>query len=472
MNCLLPEKKEILPITENWSTFYESGFNDNLDNMPFKAKLQVITDIVRQTILYDEFPNPDMEEDTLIGDSYTASKVLINYLKELKLGEKYKTVLAQNYIYDPNSLYSTQFITLVENEGKIYQIDCTPKTGYKCGKVEELEVDKFYNNYLDINLETDVYLYIIRSILYNINKENINDDLIKKYISILNDIPRSDVLNGYIYKCIYNLYVLVKDAELKGKILKSSIDMLQNVKKEERYMKDGIVYTNINVYNELRGLKEELDTLINEDSNYKRQLELSQCIVAELIKHNSQYDKKLEINDKKISFTNINPRFFLETGLNVVLLKPSSFKSGVAPIIKEKYLGSDMNTEGEYFPNLGSPSETLGLKPMRLFHPYGYKYERSMYGPGDLFLVKEKADNIKSTKKKLRDTLAKDYSNTKLIWYDGEEIYWDPVILNLVHTTDDPSEASLHYLAGYPEYQLMTRFMYPNPKLKVLEKEK
>ena len=184
---------------------------------------------------------------------------------------------------------------------------------------------------------------------------------------------------------------------------------------------------------------------------------------------------ELKIKEEEVASIyseNINPRLFLESGLNVVLLKPSSFKSGVSSIIKEKYLEKDSHIFGEYYPNLGSKSEIFGLKPMRLFHPFGYQYERSMYGPGDLFLVKEKSDNIKVIKKELRNKLANDYKNKIVTWYDGKMIKWDAEILNLVHTTDDPSEASLHYLAAYPEYQLMTRFMYPNPKLKVLEKEK
>ena len=471
MNYLLPEKKEILPITESWSTFYESGFNDNFDNMPFKIKLQIIADIIRQTILFDEYPNPIDEEINLVGDSYTASKVLINYLKELNLGENYRCVLAQEYLFDPNQLYSTHFIILLDHDGKTYQIDCTPTTGYKCGKVEEQNIKKFYNSYIELNNENLEYLNIIRTILYKANHEILNEKDIKKYINIINQLPKNDILNGYIFKSMNSLYVLAQDKELKDKILNNCATILSNMKKQKRYVKDGIVFANIDVYKEIKSLKEELDTLINEDNNYKRQLEIAQAIVAELIKYNKQFDKKLDINNKKISFTNINPRLLLESGLNVVLLKPSSFKSGVSSIIKEKYLEKDNHIFGEYYPNLGSPSETFGLKPMRLFHPCGYQYERSMYGPGDLFLVKGKADNIKATKKELRNSLANDYKNTKIIWYDGKEITWDPAILNLVHTTDDPSEASLHYLAAYPEYQLMTRFMYPNPKLKVLEKE-
>ena len=47
---------------------------------------------------------------------------------------------------------------------------------------------------------------------------------------------------------------------------------------------------------------------------------------------------------------------------------------------------------------------------------------------------------------------------------------WDTNLnTDLVHTTDDAVEASIHLLSGYPEYQLFTRFNYPNP---VLRKEK
>ena len=50
-------------------------------------------------------------------------------------------------------------------------------------------------------------------------------------------------------------------------------------------------------------------------------------------------------------------------------------------------------------------------------------------------------------------------------WYDGKDILWHPFVTNYIHSADNPSESSLHYLIGYPEHQLMTRFMYPNKKL-------
>ena len=470
MISLLPDKDEILPITENWSTFYESGFNNSFDNLSFKAKLQVIADIVRQTILYDEFPEPCSELITLKGDSYTASNTLCHYLKRLGIGDNCRCVLARDSVFNSNPLSDAHFITLVDYEDKTYQVDCSPTTGYKCGVVEDINVDRFYNTYIELSEKDISNLDFIRTILYRLNNFNDEDTFLKIHLNILDGFPKNDVLISYIFKCLECLYEHCDDDKLKHEILCRYIKILvENT--EEKFVKNGIVFANEETYKQIENLKDELDTLISEDKDYKRQLEIAQCIVAELIKYNKQYDKKLKLNSSSISFTNINPRFFLENGLNVVLLKPSSFRSDVAPIIKESYLGNNCHTIGEYYPNLGMPSSVLGLKPMRLFHPYGYKYERSMYGPGDLFLVKDKADNIRTTKKKLRSTLARDLDNTKLMWYDGEEIVWDPVILNLVHTTDDPSEASLHYLAGYPEYQLMTRFMYPNPKLKVLEKE-
>lgn len=79
---------------------------------------------------------------------------------------------------------------------------------------------------------------------------------------------------------------------------------------------------------------------------------------------------------------------------------------------------------------------------------------------------------IKSRKKELRNSLASEFDKKLIKWYDGEDILWDSKMLNLVHTTDDPCEASLHFLAGYPEYQVMTRFMYPDPKIIKLEREK
>lgn len=467
MDSLLPEKKELVPIQEEWSTFYDSGFNDDFDSLPFKKKLQIINDIVRQTILYDAYPNPEVEVEELIGDSYTASKVLINYLKELNLGENHKIVLAKDGIFDSSVL--SHFIVLVENEGSTFQLDCSPTIGYKCGQVEDEKTTKFHDTYIELDDDNEFYLNIIRDILYKINHRIINDNTIREYINILYELPNNRILNDYVFKITQQLYGMCNDEYLKSLIIDISKKVIE-INITGKYEKNGIIYESYEVYKKIEELREELNTIVSEDKDYKRQLEIAQCIVAEISKNNNQYNKYLDIGNSKINFTNINPRFFLENGLNVVLLKPSAFKANVTSVIKERYLQYDCEI-GEYFANLGSPSETLGLKSMRLFHPQGYKYERSMFGPNDIFLVEQKSDDIKIIKRQFRNDLANEFKNTKLVWYDGKRIVWDPKILNLLHTTDDPCEASLHYLAGYPEYQLMTRFMYPNPKIKELEKE-
>ena len=40
-----------------------------------------------------------------------------------------------------------------------------------------------------------------------------------------------------------------------------------------------------------------------------------------------------------------------------------------------------------------------------------------------------------------------------------------------LRSTDNAVETGLHFLIAYPKYQIMTRFMYPNPKLTIQEKE-
>lgn len=468
MNQLLPSKNELLPIVNDWETFYDSAFNDSFDNLSFKKKLQMLVDIVRETVLYEEFPNPFEEEDKLIGDSYTACKILVNYLYKMGIGSNYRIVLTPDSIFDKNPSISTHYIVLVEYKEKIYQADCTPSIGYKRGQVEEIGVNNFYDYYISLNNSSIESLDYVRTLLYKISNENINDDLIYNYINYLKLIQNDPITNGYVYKCLNLLYAKATNTLLKQKIKKFADEFLLQKINEERILKDGIFFADNHSYEYIKLLKEELDTLVREDKNYRRQLEIAQFIMYEIIKYNKEYDKKLILNNRKVSFMNITPRLFLHTGFNVVLLKPSAYKANVDLIIKNRF--SRDNFIGEYYPNLGKKSELLGLMPMRLFHPVGYKYERSMYGPGDLFLIKAKAEEIKKIKKELRNSLAKEFDNKIVEWYDGGNILWDSRILNLVHTTDDPCEAGLHYLAGYPEYQVMTRFMYPNPNLSKLEK--
>ena len=467
---LLPNKIELSPIINDWETFYDSNFNDDFDNLDFKSKLQILVDIVRQTIMYNEYPNPLDEEQKLIGDSYSACKILVNYLHKMNIGYNYRIILTSDSLQDINPTLSTHFMVLVDNEKKVYQADCSPSIGYKRGCVEELKSIKNCDYYEVLNSNYIDSLNKIRMINYNIVNTRIDDCKIYKYLDSLKQIQNNIIINGFVYKCLKLLYLRTNSIQLKKDIVKLSNQLLLQKINKEKILKNNLFYSNNDSYKQIKVMREELNTLISEDKNYRRQLEITQCIMYEIIKYNKEYDKKLVLENKVISYININPRLFAETGYNVVLLKPSAYMSNVDSIIKEKY--SKDNYIGKYYVNLGEKSKIMGLKPMRLFHPIGYKYERSMYGPGELFLIKEKSDEIRKTKKELRASLAKEFEGKTITWYDGKEIYWDSKMFNLVHTTDNPSEAALHYLAGYPEYQVMTRFMYPNPKLGEFERKK
>ena len=146
------------------------------------------------------------------------------------------------------------------------------------------------------------------------------------------------------------------------------------------------------------------------------------------------------------------------------MIKPSAYLVGMQNTIREAFLDRGNGAIGECFVNIGTDSE-LCLHRMRLFHPHGYKYERSMNGPNRIFLIKEKADSVLQKKRRLRTTLVRNMHNKTVKWFDGEPILWDPIVTNLVHSTDNPSETSLHFVSLYPEHQLMNRFMYPNLKL-------
>ena len=138
---------------------------------------------------------------------------------------------------------------------------------------------------------------------------------------------------------------------------------------------------------------------------------------------------------------------------------------GVHASVKEAFLSRGNGVIKEYNANLALPTKATGIHPMAFSHTIGEKITRSVNGSNQVILLKRSSDEIKQIKRYLRSTVGKNLLNRDVKWYDGEKIHWDPFVTNLVHTTDNPSEACLHFLIAYPEHQLMTRFMYPNYKL-------
>lgn len=162
----------------------------------------------------------------------------------------------------------------------------------------------------------------------------------------------------------------------------------------------------------------------------------------------------------------MTPRLFWENGCNVVLIKPSSYLVGISASTIEYMIPNRNSIIASYDSNLGNQSE-LGLNPMSYFHPHGTKYQKQMEGPSKIILVKDDAKILNARKHFIRENFAQKINSKYVNWFDGSKVLWDTDLnTNLVHSTDDAVEASIHFLSGYPEYQLFTRYNYPNPRLR------
>lgn len=437
MNRLLPNIDKLVPITENSKTFSDSLLNKDFNLLSFKDKLQILNDIVRQTMIYNENANPLNDTDTLIGDDYTAALIGKKYLEKLNIGKNIRLAFARGTKFDDNFV---KVVLLVDD----YLFDATPKVGYKAGYVSLS--NEVYKEYIAIEGELESIFKRLRSINFILDT-NISKQELYTYIEFLNYSLKYDVLESYINK-IYNKIKLNYDYDL--------------------------VFNKENTCDKIKLLKQvkiwstELKELINGDKDYKRQIELAQNITFLQNIINSKESLVCNLG-KKYNMDELTPRVFLETGLSLVMIKPSSYIFNWEYEIKAKFLEGKYDEVGNYFKSLGNETD-LGIMPMKIFHPHGYKYIREMTGPTEIFLVERSATDIGKIKKKIRQEYKLKVNNKEVIWFDNEKINWNPICLNFAHSSDDPCEACMGYTSLYPEYQVMTRFMYPNPL--IIEEEK
>ena len=168
MNKILPSKNEIKPITNVNSTFYECGFNQDFENLPFINKLQIINDLVRQSMLPERTPNPLNDKATLIGDCYTSAIASIEYMKNLNIGTNHRLVFCRKRPYDPDNITSRHAAVLVDDEeGNTYFYDATPYVASNYGKV--LPDQNFYEHYEIIDNEKSELIFFLRELIYKHN---------------------------------------------------------------------------------------------------------------------------------------------------------------------------------------------------------------------------------------------------------------------------------------------------------------
>ncbi len=458
---LLPKEEELKPITNNRTTFYDCGFNVPFRELSFEKQLQVCCDIVRQSMIAAMYNNPDNELEDMEGNCHTASLTFIDYIKNLGLGNNPRYVIARRRKFEPEDATTKHAIVLVDDDmGNTYQVDASPFVGYGFGKVKSLNEEKFYQEYEVLDEEKAFLTVEMRRLYYKCSSRTLKEDEIPYYLEILEEAKKHSILNG-----LSSLgYAMLSSYQCRDEYLKESARL-------NPYSKNALDKTLLQekrrmVVRQVLEWKEELHDLLSSNVvDNKRVLELAQNIEQELKMLGLVPEYFLKLDNQKIRFSYITPRFMMENGLNVVMIKPSAYYLGVRGTIREDFLHKGHGALGEYYVNLAEKT-TNDIKPMIFSHTLGDEYERSMDGTADIFLIKEDANVLYEKKKKLRESLGKNIMNKEVTWTDGEKILWHPFVTNLVHSTDDPSEAALHYLMGFPEHQLMTRFMYPNPKLK------
>lgn len=459
----LPTKDELLPITNENSTFYECGFNVPFDDLPFIKKLQIINDVIRQTLIPNGSPNPNTEQETLIGNCQTAAIVSIEYLKSLGIGKNHRMVFCQRRPYDPPDVRTTHAAVLVDdNDGNTYFFDATPYVASNYGKV--LENTKFYEHVEIINGEKFDLLFFLKELKYKGDYNLLEQKDIPFYVEILSESLKYQIFQGYISKGYEILYKFLDNKSDSDKFVKEAIkaNPYSKLNPERAPL---IKNRNLLMQKQIAIWREELADLLRSNTNFKRQLELAQNIYQEL----KVMDNSLEINvplfGKNYKMTHMTPKFFKDYGLNTIMIKPSAYYAGVSATIRERFLHRGHGALYEYSTNLTAPTPICKILPMLFSHTLGDKYVRAMNGKSTIILLQEKANVLYKKKKELRNELCKNMWNRNIKWSDGEDIYWHKSTTNLIHSTDSPSEASMHFMMGYPEQQIMTRFMYPNPKL-------
>ena len=314
MNKLLPSIEELKPITDTTSMFYSCGFNNPFNELPFQKKLEVINDIVRQTIYTNSRPNPTNHTKTLIGNCHTAAMVSIEYLKYLNIGKNHRYALARIKPYEPEDSLTKHVIVLLEDEfNNTYQFDATPYVGYKYGSVCKLSDYQFYEEYSIIDNEIQYYLDKIKELMYDDKLGLIKFSNIQYYNSILYECLRYKELNGYTSHCAK---ILIKYQTSNEKQLEmSSIIRLDPYSKYSDDLESKMKLKRELLYKQIKNWKEELLDLKRSNINHKRQLELLQMIVQELCFIDSKYEKRIIKNDKEYHLSHLTPRFFYENNI-------------------------------------------------------------------------------------------------------------------------------------------------------------
>ncbi|MDR0850692.1 MAG: hypothetical protein LBN07_04420 [Christensenellaceae bacterium] len=313
MNKLLPELQDLIPITQERVTFSDCGFNKPFNQLSFEVKLKVINDIVRQSMLFDSYPDPSCDTEQLIGDCHTVALASIEYMNYLGIGTNYRYVMCGPRPFDPEDIVSRHGAVLVDDEhGNTYFYDATPLVGYGYGKVAPLTQDMVYCSYEKIEGESFKFLHLIRDFLYQKSCNAVKEKDIPQYLEVLNGALNYSVLNGYLAFCYEELASIIKSEN--NNLLKSELETKAytlnpyshcnpnyTLKKQE---KESLKLQQIETW------KDELSVLTQNNSDWQKQLQLAQNIMGEFKTIDNHYEVIFDVEGCNKSISSLTPRFF------------------------------------------------------------------------------------------------------------------------------------------------------------------
>lgn len=422
---LLPNLDELEPIVDKNNTFYECGFNKSFDNLPFETKLQILCDIVRQSIYPNGYPNPDNDILEMNGNCYTASYVFLYYVKKLNIGINVRCVLARKRSFDLDDVTSIHIVVLVDSvNGHTYQVDPVPFAGYKYGSVDDITYKKIYDEYVTIDKTIDKYLYQLRKIIYENSVNKFAKSKINEYLELCNIVFDYPILNGYVAR-VLKIIIKHSDNKYEQDTIQKKINTIKPYNKNNV---DKLIELQTRLKKEIDIWLTELRGLQQSNKNIKRQLELAISIIQEIKWLDNAYERYICIDGEKVSLSCINPRFLYDKGYGSIIFNVAS----LALTAKKDLIAID----------LLKSTEQLGLNPILFFHPHGEEYIRSILGDTKVWLFNGKSMDIKL----LKSCISRDK--------------------NCIYESNNYSDSALKYLSLNIEHQTMTRFMYPNPRLK------
>lgn len=294
----------LLPNIFELKEYLNNVLNIDFDSVSFDKQLQIVCDIVRQSIYPNGKPNPDNDIYDMNGNCYTANLCLMNYLIKLGIGSNHRLCFVRKRPFDPEEITSIHFVLLVDNDSNTYQVDATPFVGYKFGTVDNITNNKIYDEYIILDSDLRCILYEFRKGIYNCFIGDIREIDIYKYMDLCNIVYDYPFFKGYAYLLLKSLRRYADNN--KKDIIQNKMNILKpyNNSNEKKMCELRSIYIK-----EINKWREELNDLVLSKKDTKRQLELLIWIDQELINSFGKKEETFSIDNNIMRYSSMNPRY-------------------------------------------------------------------------------------------------------------------------------------------------------------------